>query len=105
MQEHRQMPEQLRAETLTCPIEALPRIDVYVALGTQPLGLTQAEAAARLQHYGRNTIQTVETTPLIRKFLANFTHLMAMLLWAGGLLSFLAQMPQLGLAIWLVNLI
>jgi magnesium-transporting ATPase (P-type) len=45
--------------------------------------LTHAEAAARLQHYGRNTIRTVETTPLVRKFLANFTHLMALLLWVG----------------------
>ena len=47
----------------------------------------------------------VETTPLVRKLLAHFTHLMALLLWAGGVLGFLAQMPQLGLAIWLVNLI
>ena len=30
---------------------------------------------------------------------------MALLLWVGGLLGFLAQMPQLGMAIWLVNLI
>jgi P-type Ca2+ transporter type 2C len=99
------MPEQPCAETLQCPIEALPLLDVYVALGTQPQGLTHAEAATRLQHYGHNTISTVETTPLFRKFLSNFTHLMALLLWVGGLLGFLAQMPQLGLAIWLVNLI
>ena len=99
------MPAQPGAETLQCPIEALPLLDVYAALGTQLQGLTGAEAAARLQHYGRNTISTVERTLLFRKFLSNFTHLMALLLWGGGLLSFLAQMPQLGLAIWLVNLI
>jgi len=39
------------------------------------------------------------------KFLANFTHLMALLLWVGGLIGFIAQMPQLGVAIWTVNLI
>jgi magnesium-transporting ATPase (P-type) len=39
------------------------------------------------------------------KLLANFTHLMALLLWVGGLIGFLAQMPQLGMAIWLVNVI
>ena len=99
------MPEQPHAETLPCPIEALPLPDIYAALGTQPQGLTHAEAAARLQHYGRNTIRSVAPTPLVRKFLANFTHLMALLLWVGGLLGFLAQMPQLGVAIWLVNLI
>jgi len=99
------MPEQPQAETLPCPIEALPLTDIYTALGTQPQGLTHAEATARLQHYSRNTIRSGETTPLVRKFLANFTHLMALLLWVGGLLGFLAQMPQLGIAIWLVNLI
>src|SRR4029453_3167744 len=99
------MPEQPQAETLPCPIEPLPLTDIYTALGTQPQGLTHAEAAARLQYYGRNTIRTVATTPLVHKFLAHFTHLMALLLWVGGLLGFLAQMPQLGIAIWLVNLI
>ena len=99
------MPEQPHTETLPCPIEALPLTDIYAALGTQPQGLTQAEATARLQYYGRNTIRPVATTPLVRKFLANFTHLMALLLWGGGLLGFLAQMPQLGVAVWLVNLI
>jgi hypothetical protein len=49
------MPEQSFAETLQCPIEALPLTDIYAALGTQPQGLTRAEAAARLQHYGRNS--------------------------------------------------
>jgi hypothetical protein len=48
------MPEQSLAETLQCPIEVLPLTDIYAALGTQPQGLTHAEAAARLQHYGRN---------------------------------------------------
>jgi len=78
------MPEQPHGEMLQRPIEALPLTDIYVALGTQPEGLTHAEAATRLQHYGRNTIRTVETTPLVRKLLANFTHLMALLLWAGA---------------------
>jgi magnesium-transporting ATPase (P-type) len=43
--------------------------------------------------------------PLVLTFLADFTHLMAILLWIGGLVAFLAQMPQLGIAIWMVNLI
>ena len=51
------MPEQSLAETLKCPIEALPLTDIYAALGTQPQGLTHTEAAARLQHYGRNSIR------------------------------------------------
>ena len=101
----KKVPEPSSVAMLKGPIEALPLGDIYTALGTQPHGLTHAEAAARLQHYGRNTIRAGATTPLVRKFLANFTHLMALLLWVGGLLGFLAQMPQLGVAIWLVNLI
>lgn len=78
---------------------------VYQALETRPQGLSQAEAAERLQRFGRNAIREVKGKPLYLKFLANFTHLMAVLLWAGGIVGFIAQMPQLGIAIWMVNLI
>lgn len=88
-----------------CAIETVPLSEVYAALETQPAGLTQTEAAARLARYGRNTIDQIATGSLWRKFAANFTHLMALLLWIGGLIGFLAQLPQLGIAIWLVNLI
>lgn len=99
------MPEPSRSETSTCSLEALAPAEVYAALRTRPQGLTQAEARARLQDCGRNTICAVEATPRLRKLLAHFTHLMALLLWGGGLLGFLAHMPQLGIAIWLVILI
>jgi Ca2+-transporting ATPase len=92
-------------ESAMRPLETVPLPDVYTALGTQPQGLSHAEAARRLARYGRNTLRQVATTSLVRKLLANFTHLMALLLWVGGLIGFLAQMPQLGIAIWLVNLI
>lgn len=93
------------SQRVTRPLETVPLGEVYTALVTQARGLTRAEAAARLRRYGRNTIRPVATTALCWKFLANFTHLMAILLWVGGLIGYLAQMPQLGTAIWLVNLI
>jgi len=68
-------------------------------------GLSAAEAAGRLARFGPNAIREVRGRPLVLRFLANFTHLMALLLWAGGLIGFLARMPQLGIAIWSVNLI
>ena len=40
-----------------------------------------------------------------RKLLANFTHLMAILLWVAGAMAFVAGMPQLGVAVWLVVLL
>ena len=39
------------------------------------------------------------------RFVSNFTHLMAVLLWIGGIVALIAEMPQLAVAVWLVNLI
>ena len=86
-------------------IHALAAADVYATLATQPQGLTQDEARGRKRRFGPNVIHEANGTPLVRRLLANFTHLMAILLWLGGLIAFLANMPQLGFAIWLVVLI
>ncbi len=85
--------------------ESAAPMGVYALLATSPNGLTWPEAEERLRHFGPNTIRDVEATPLYRKLLANLTHVMALLLWAGGLVGFIAQLPQLGIAIWMVNLI
>lgn len=86
-------------------IPELPVAEVYIAMQTTALGLTKSEAADRLKDYGSNTIQEAKGKPLIWKFLSNFTHLMAILLWVGGIIGFIAQLPQLGIAIWMVNII
>ena len=87
------------------PIQALPTTEAYKALGTRPEGLTQAEATERLGRFGRNEIREIKRTPLWIKFAANFVHVMALLLWVGGAAAFVAQLPQLGIAVWLVNVI
>ncbi len=79
--------------------------EAFSILSSGPDGLSQDEAKKRLQHYGQNVISKVKGKPLWIRFLANFTHLMAILLWAGGIVGFLGQMPQLGIAIWMVNII
>ncbi len=86
-------------------LAAQPTELVFGKLETQPNGLSQDEVTRRLQAVGRNRLVEVKGQPLLFKFLGNFTHLMALLLWGGGLAAFVAQMPQLGVAIWLVNLI
>jgi magnesium-transporting ATPase (P-type) len=86
-------------------IHLMPVEEVYSALATRPTGLTGAEAADRLARYGPNAIHEICGQPIILKFLANFTHLMALLLWVGGFLALAAQMPQLAVAVWLVNVI
>ncbi|WP_306536880.1 HAD-IC family P-type ATPase, partial [Geobacter sp.] len=90
---------------LRAAIHTLTIAEVGAALGTGNAGLGQAEAAQRLERFGPNAIRPVRGRPLIVRFLANFTHLMAILLWVGGIVGFLARMPQLGVAIWLVNVI
>jgi magnesium-transporting ATPase (P-type) len=86
-------------------IHKLPIREVYGVLATRPQGLTQAEAAEGLRRFGRNVIQEVKGKPLFLEFLSNFTHLMAILLWVGGVIALIARMPQLAIAIWLVNVI
>jgi magnesium-transporting ATPase (P-type) len=78
---------------------------VYLALNTRPQGLIQIEAEERLKTHGRNVLREIKGKPLYLKFLENFTHLMAILLWVGGLAAFFARMPQLGAAVWMVNII
>jgi P-type Ca2+ transporter type 2C len=89
----------------TDSIHKLPIREVYSVIATRPQGLTQAEAAERLQQFGSNVISEVRGKPLIFQFLANFTHLMAILLWVGGVVALIARMPELAIAIWLVNVI
>jgi P-type Ca2+ transporter type 2C len=86
-------------------LHAVPIPEVYKRLETGPQGLTGAEVKERLNRFGPNSILKTKGKPLVLKFLANFTHPMALLLWAGGIVGFIAQLPQLGLAIWTVNVI
>lgn len=67
-------------------------------------GLTNNEAKERLARYGKNVISEGREKRL-SALAANFTHQMALLLWAGGLIAFFSGLRQLGLAIWMVNLI
>ena len=87
------------------PLHQLRVPELFRSLDTGPRGLGAEEAARRLQRYGRNAIRAVAGTPLYRKLLANFTHLMALLLWGGGAMAFIGGMPQLGWAIWTVVVI
>ncbi len=89
----------------TDSIHKLPIREVYGVLATRPQGLTQAEAEERLRRFGGNVIQKIKGRSLLLQFLSNFTHLMAILLWVGGVVALIARMPQLAIAIWLVNVI
>lgn len=72
---------------------------VYSILDTSPNGLSEEKAKIRLEKYGPNQIEEVKKKPLIFKFLENFYNILAILLWAASILSFISGTPQLGFAI------
>jgi P-type Ca2+ transporter type 2C len=79
--------------------------DVYRLMASTPQGLTQEAAERRLEERGPNLVSPRPPPDLARKLVSNFAHLMALLLWVGGGLAFAAGLPQLGAAIWVVNVV
>ena len=79
--------------------------DIFRELGSDAGGLTEEEAVKRLGRYGPNVLRQVRGKPLVLRFTANLTNMLALLLWAGGALSFVADMPELGWAIFCVIII
>lgn len=89
-------------------VAQIPRLTsdkVFSALGTSAAGLSAQEAEARQRRYGKNVIQSGKKKSRVLVFLSNFTHMMAILLWVAGVIAFAAGMPELGVAVWLVNVI
>ena len=87
-------------------INELTHEEVFRTLVTSPAGLAQDEAGRRLAEFGPNTIRQVRHRPLVLRFLEQFTHFLALLLWLAAGLSFLSEylnpgegMLTLGLAI------
>lgn len=68
-------------------------------------GLSGEEAAKRLARYGKNELAQKKQTSMVKKLLANFTSLMALLLWGGGVMAILSGALELGISIFCVNLI
>ncbi|HSE83635.1 MAG TPA: HAD-IC family P-type ATPase [Thermodesulfobacteriota bacterium] len=77
----------------------LSKEEIHQELGTTEKGLSEGEAKRKLQKYGPNVLERVQGKPLALRFLNNLTNLFAVLLWIGGVLAFIADMPQLGWAI------
>ena len=67
-------------------------------------GLSHDEAAKRLVADGRNELPTERRESLVIRFIRELTHFFAKMLWAAGTLAFIAGLPQLGVAIFVVVL-
>ncbi|WP_257875808.1 cation-transporting P-type ATPase [Thermoanaerobacterium thermosaccharolyticum] len=79
--------------------------ELFSELNTSIKGLSTDEVNERLQKYGYNEIKEVKKSSMLSRFIANFTHLLAILLWIASILSFIGGMPQLGWAIILVIIV
>ncbi len=62
--------------------------EVYELLGSSPGGLTAATAAARLSSAGPNELPAAKRPPVIRKVLAQFTNLFAVVLLGASVITF-----------------
>jgi magnesium-transporting ATPase (P-type) len=79
--------------------------DACKMMSTRAEGLTASEAKNKQNEYGKNIISEKKGKPVIWVFLSNFISMMAILLWVAGVIAIIADMPQLGIAVWLVNII
>ena len=78
---------------------------VYQVLRTSPQGLSTQEVKKRQATYGPNQLKESKKEPIWLTFFRHFTSLMALLLWVGGCIAVISHSLELGIAIWLVNII
>jgi sodium/potassium-transporting ATPase subunit alpha len=81
-------------------VHQLPVDAAFATLRSGPAGLSHVDAAARLLEFGPNRIERLPSTPLYLRFIGQFTHFFAVLLWVAALLALTAdvQMPGQGMA-------
>ena len=72
-------------------INELTREEVFRSLVTSERGLSEDEADRRLAEFGPNAITAARKRPLWLRFLGQFTHFLAVLLWVAAGLSFLSE--------------
>jgi sodium/potassium-transporting ATPase subunit alpha len=77
-------------------IQELPAAEVLRVLSTTAQGLPEEEARRRLQEYGPNELKEVRGVPLWRRFVAQFSHFLAIVLWLAAGLAFLSEYLQPG---------
>ena len=77
-------------------IHSLDIEEVYKTLLSSPEGLTQQEAARRMSEYGPNEIRAARKKPLYLRFVAQFTHFLAVLLWIAAALCALSELIRPG---------
>ncbi len=70
--------------------------DAIRSLNSRPEGLPAQEAARRLKEFGPNRVERVKKAPLALRFLREFTHFFALILWLAAALAFVAEFSDPG---------
>ena len=70
------------------------------SLDSSEQGLSAAEAARRLREYGENRIAEIGGEAEWRRFLREFTHFFAVILWIAAALAFFAESRSPGEGMW-----
>jgi sodium/potassium-transporting ATPase subunit alpha len=70
--------------------------EIFKHLGTRAGGLSLQEAQQRLSRYGPNVLKEPSRYSMIRGFLRQFTHFLALLLWVAATLAFTAEFMKPG---------
>jgi sodium/potassium-transporting ATPase subunit alpha len=93
-------------------IASLSIAEALASAGSSPAGLTSAEVARRLLHYGPNRVETVARKPWPLRLLQEFTQLFSIILWVAAALAFFAEemspgesMARIGYALIMVIVI
>jgi magnesium-transporting ATPase (P-type) len=68
-------------------------------------GLSSLEARSRLARDGPNELPPPRRPSALSRFTSQLVHFFALMLWVAGALAFVADLPQLGIAIFIVILV
>ena len=76
-----------------CPmkIQRLSVADALASVNSTGRGLSQAEAERRLREFGANRVERVAGEPLLLRFVKEFTHFFALILWLAAALALVAE--------------
>ncbi|MEK7737111.1 MAG: HAD-IC family P-type ATPase, partial [Pseudomonadota bacterium] len=74
--------------------------DALASLKASENGLSSVEADRRLREFGHNRIEEVKGRPLWIRFLSEFTHFFALILWIAAGLALFAETQSSGEGMW-----
>lgn len=77
-------------------IHQLNTEETLASLHSRLNGLNQTEVVGRLHEYGLNQVDEVPTESLLLRFIKEFTHFFALILWFAAGLAFFAEYQQPG---------